>query len=138
MRRNATIGCGCLKLVLLFAPRDRPSTGLAATQSHMNGRTSPSRRPRPPFDLRPSMFDVRRSMFALLVLGLCCTFGVAVRCDCLSVDHEQLSNPNGVPGQFSYSFNFVNNTNVPMGYLYIVPVTNCMTVSPDILKFSPR
>jgi hypothetical protein len=80
------------------------------------------------------MFDVRRSMFALLVLGLCCTFGVAVRCDCLSVDHEQLSNPNGVPGQFSYSFNFVNNTNVPMAISTSSPVTNCLTGQPGHFK----
>jgi hypothetical protein len=58
-------------------------------------------------------------------------------CACLGIVHEQLQAVTNPPGQFVYTFDLQNNTGVPVKYLYLVPTTNCQTVTPDIITFSP-
>jgi len=53
----------------------------------------------------------------------------------MQIQHEQLQ--TNAAGQITYSFDFQNLSGVPVGYLYIVPASNCLTANPDIISFSP-
>ena len=58
-------------------------------------------------------------------------------CACLGLSNELLTAATNAPGTFNYSFTLQNNTTVPVKYLFLVPATNCYTITPDIFVFKP-
>jgi hypothetical protein len=64
-----------------------------------------------------------------------CSFRVIVLCDCISVKQDQITSNSS--GQLNYSFTFQNLSGVPVKYIFLLPQTNCMSVTPDILTLTP-